>query len=1077
MSKNGFLRIALITLLFACQATWTLAGTTGSVSGTITDQNGRPLGGASVTVRSPSQSQILTTGPNGFYSALNLSPDTYSVTVSKDGYDTAQIFGVTVQADQSSRADVSLRNATKILGRVTSTASASVVNRSVTGDLYAVGAQAINAYQGSAGGSETLYSQNSVVGSLPGVVRAVVGTGGGYGGQGQLSLRGGSFDQVGFELDGVPLNRGFDFYNGTSFLTNGLASLEVYTGGEPADAGRAMSGYINEVIQRGKYPGGGDFTGVIGAPGFNHTVQADVYGGSPNNAFTYFVSTLALNSAYNFGNRSDLDNLSYVVPANDPNCPYFNSILPSGGPFPVLNCATANVLNAPQSVGAYVAAPYASQRDTVANLHWTIVHGGLNDDVQALYVTGSTVSVPLGKYSGISLDPSVATAYGGARLDANNQLNWPVGVFYQGAVGQPYNASLLLPLTWPTAGGSRGPIPANFTDSQSTQYSIEKLSYTRALSQSSFLRLYGYASYSSWNFDQPINGITGSSYYVLHDNNTGFTLSYQNQLTQNNLLKINADYSKDLTLRYNYFNWLGAPPSCQVANVAIPSCTDASGNAVPGAVVTKIPAPLSNWSTVTPVDTDIVLADNWKPSDRWLLDFGLRFDRFDFHLMPLQITGPNGLAVQAEEQAGQCLLGYNYSPSDPAVIGPTGNQNCFQILGANANAKFRPGGGAWTDVSGSLIFNATSPRFGATYSASPHDVIRFSVGRYVQPPNTAFEEYRDNPLFGAGRTVSRLNSFYSGIGFLAVHNILPMDSTNFDLSFEHDFQGGLSTKITPFYRNTRNQVNNVPFNPASPSFVTGLNFGASRIKGVEFLLRKNRTGVDGLSGTLAATYTDSKLRFQVEPSGLSFIDIENLNIIGYNSRHGTNFPLLDRNGYYSPSFVIAPSAFSPSYDVRWAVNLNLDYHTNGFDFLPNISYQSGNPYGDPGLFPDPTTGVCCGPDPYTHTFDAPGSLKGPSWWTFNLGVSHDLSKNVKASILATNLVTAVHNQGYPWELPTKYNILSYASNGFYVSSPLGLNGATLPNPVTAYYGDNYYPYGPAGISPLRQFVFSISTKI
>ncbi len=56
-SKNCFLRIALITLLFVCQATWTLAGTTGSVSDTITDQNGRPLGGASVTVRSPSRSK------------------------------------------------------------------------------------------------------------------------------------------------------------------------------------------------------------------------------------------------------------------------------------------------------------------------------------------------------------------------------------------------------------------------------------------------------------------------------------------------------------------------------------------------------------------------------------------------------------------------------------------------------------------------------------------------------------------------------------------------------------------------------------------------------------------------------------------------------------------------------------------------------------------------------------------------------------------------------------------------------------------------------------------------------------
>src|SRR4029077_3166492 len=96
------------------------------------------------------------------------------------------------------------------------------------------------------------------------------GSGGGSGGQGQLSLRGGSFDQVGFELDGVPLNRGFDFYNSTSFVTNGLASLEVYTGGEPADAGRAMSGYINQVMQRGKYPGGADITFVAGTPAFDH---------------------------------------------------------------------------------------------------------------------------------------------------------------------------------------------------------------------------------------------------------------------------------------------------------------------------------------------------------------------------------------------------------------------------------------------------------------------------------------------------------------------------------------------------------------------------------------------------------------------------------------------------------------------------------------------------------------------------------------------------------------------------------------------------------------------------------------
>lgn len=1066
MSKYGFLRIALLTLIvMLVQVTWVLAGTTGSVSGTTRNDHGNPIAAAKVSVTSPSQSQTLVTSANGFYSALNLSPDTYTVTGSKEGYDTTSVYGVTVQADQESRVDLTLRPSSKILGRVTTTATASVVSRTVTGDLYAVNAQAISSYQDSAGGSETLYSQNAVVASLPGVVRTV-GTGGGYGGQGQLSLRGGSFDQVGYELEGVPLNRGFDFYNGTSFVTNGLASLEVYTGGEPPDAGRAMSGFINQVINRGKYPGGGDFTGVIGSPVFNHTIQADIYGGTPDNRFTYYVSTLATNAGYNFGDRHDLDNQAINVPANDPGCPLFNTITPAVTPGGTpLNCGVANSLTQPQSIAAYGSIPFSSYRDTVANLHWGIAHNGLNDDIQGLYMVGTTNSAPFGKYAGNNFDPSIYTAYSGGRIGPSGQNFWPTGVFYRGFVGQPYDPALLETLTWPTSGNSAGAVPAVYTDSQSTQHSIEKLGYTRALSQSAFLRLYAYAMYSAWTLDQPLNGIIGSSFYELHDQLTGYSLNFQDQLNQANLLKITADYSKDLTLRSNYFNYTGRRPSC------------IGGACTPGALVTQVGAPSNNWSTVTPIDTDFVIADNLKLGDKLLFDIGLRFDQFKFQLMPMNVNGTNGLAYQGEELYGQCLRGFNYSPTDPMIIGPAGNQNCFQILSADPNLRNRPGAANWQDAPGSLTFNTSSPRFGATYTLSPADVIRFSVGRYVQPPNSAFEQYRDNPQWGAGRTVARLNSFYTGLGFLVVHNVQPEDSTNYDFSYEHDFRNGMSTKITPYYRNTRGQVLNLPVNPTSPSFVTGFNFGAARIKGVEFLLRQNRSASNGLSGTLAATYTDSKIRFTRGPSGASFIDVVNNQIRAYNTAHATNLTLLDPNGYYSPSFTQAPTATSPSYDVRFVVNLNLNYRTNGFDISPSFNYQSGNPYGDPLQFPDITGATANGPDPYTHVFDAPGSLKGPSWWVMNVGISHDVGKNVRASILATNLLSSVHNHGYPWEQPTSQNIISYADNFFYTGAPLGANGAVGPNPATAYYGDNYYPYAAGTALPVRDYVFSLSTKI
>jgi len=1089
MSRLGLLRIALLALVvMLVQGTWVLASTTGSIEGKVTDQNGNGIVGAKITAASPSQSSSATTLANGFYSILDLSPDTYSVTASKDGYDMSTLYGVTVTQNQSTAVDLKMRQAVKTIGHITTTATASVVSKTITGDLYAVNARAISSYQGSSGGAETLYSQNGVVGSLPGVTRFAVGAGPGYGGQGQLSLRGGAPDQVGYELDGVPLNRGFDIYNATTFNTNGLASLQVYTGGAPADAGRAMSGYINEVIQRGKYPGGADITAISGSPLFNHTLQADVYGGTPDSRFTYYVSTLAQNSYVNFGDRNNLANTSFTVPANDPGCAAFNA-----GPAIIagntLNCSQANILSTPVGFGggasgAYGANPFAAQRDTATNLNWSFEHNGLNDNLQTLYVVGTGLDTPFGMYGTPGADPSQATTNftGCANCwnAATGQTLWPTGFFYQGQVGQPYNPALVLPLSWPSSGGSitgtaasgfqGGPIPQNFEDSQSQQYSIEKVAYTRALTQESFLKLSGYKMYSYWTLDQPINGFVGATFYQLHDNATGATLDYENQINQQNLIKIVGDWSRDLTLRYNY---APQPGLATGALTCVSGCT-------PGNLVTAIPGPFSTWSSTTPLDWDGIISDEFKPSDKVLFDLGLRWDQFGYQLMPIKVNGPDGIAYLGEETQGQCLNGFNYSPTDPRIIG-NGTQNCFDILSAMPNTKDHPGAFNWQDAQGQLAYHILSPRFGATFNLDPRDVLRFSVGRYVQPPNSAFEEYRRNPAWGPGTTLGLLNSFYDGLGFGIVHNILPEDSTNYDFSIEHEFAGGFSAKVTPFYRNTRNQILSIPFNPQSPAFVTGDNFGTARISGFEFFAVKNVTGENGLGGTLAVTNTNSTIRFTSANGSGTFVDLMNgtnlagqcLNlggICGYNHAHGTNYALLDPNAYYHPSFVMSPNLTTASYSVPWVINLSLDFRTNGFDIAPTFNYQSGNPYGEPLDW----GGI---PDPYTKTFDSIGGLKGPSWWTLNAAISRDIGHNLRASILGTNLVSGIHNHGYAWELPPSEQNISYADNPFYASAPLGAFSPQVPNPKTAYYGTNYYGYSPFGTLPVRDYVFSISTKI
>ena len=71
MSIKGLLRLAVLALLVvAFQGTWALAGTTGSIQGVVTDSDGHPIAGATVTAISPSQTGHSTTDSKGFFAVL-----------------------------------------------------------------------------------------------------------------------------------------------------------------------------------------------------------------------------------------------------------------------------------------------------------------------------------------------------------------------------------------------------------------------------------------------------------------------------------------------------------------------------------------------------------------------------------------------------------------------------------------------------------------------------------------------------------------------------------------------------------------------------------------------------------------------------------------------------------------------------------------------------------------------------------------------------------------------------------------------------------------------------------------------
>jgi Carboxypeptidase regulatory-like domain len=98
-----------LLVLFLSQGAWALAGTSGGISGIITDATtGLPIPGVRLRISSPSETVTTTTDARGHFIVFSLQPDDYTITAVKEGYDARSVAGETVSADQTQRYDLQL---------------------------------------------------------------------------------------------------------------------------------------------------------------------------------------------------------------------------------------------------------------------------------------------------------------------------------------------------------------------------------------------------------------------------------------------------------------------------------------------------------------------------------------------------------------------------------------------------------------------------------------------------------------------------------------------------------------------------------------------------------------------------------------------------------------------------------------------------------------------------------------------------------------------------------------------------------------------------------------------------------
>jgi hypothetical protein len=998
-----------MVLAFVLQGTASvLAGTTGAISGNVVDAStSKPIPGARVSAVSPSQSSSTTTDASGRFSFVSLAPDTYTIAVgATSGYDAASISGVTVQADQNLSVSISQPAKLKQIGSVTSRAASALVKPGTTADVYSINAVTQDKASG-VGGGGNLNTVWSAIATVPGVFITPNLTG--YIGAGPaISIRGGDYDQIGYELDGVPVNRAFDNYPSGPLSSLGQQELQVYTGATPANSeAEGISGYINQVIRTGTSPASRNLTLAIGTPTFYNKVSFEAGGANPSRTFSYYLGAGAYNQDFRYYDQYNGASLQNTWGA------------PLG---PCASATTAASCQGPQgqdytnggTTPAYALGPYkvapggavalaeVMDRDTVANFHFGLPRkDGNRDDIQLLFDNNSINNPAYNSTNdmgGAAFLDSVGAAH--TYVDGFNFTGAPVGSLLPANYAGGGVSQYLFPQS-PFGRGAGTDIAPDRRDAFVNNQGIVKLQYQRNFGTNAFLRLYGYTYYSDWLQTGPQStqmnylGYVPSD-YELHSHTRGVSAQFSDQLNAQHLLSIQGSYTMSTTLRDNNsgigktgnVGWLvssAAPTSgiCySAAGAPIVGCgtgtqtftlrqgfngTVTPANTINGGVcgtgtcqyILGENGVSATYNTVVPKFKSFSITDQWKPTDRLNINLGLRYDGFEF---------------DGSDTTGSPARAMWY--------------NAYNLLHPTAPPVINPGAGQIES------YSELQPRLGMTYTVNPTTVLRASYGRYAQAPNSAFEQYNflnQNDL----ASLVRFGTF--GLPTTPGHPVRPQVSNNYDFSLEHQFGRDTSMKLTPFLRKTQDQIQQF-FLDQKTSFVSGLNVGRQTSEGVELEVDKGDFSRNGLAARLSFTYTNSYINYTRLGNGGSIIDGFNSAIGAYNAYtrggggaacytaapaggvgapdpacaagsianpyyNAPTQPLMDVNANYATYDIFPGGIGAGGYDsfgAPFVTTLIVQYKHGPLAITPALQFTGGNRYGvplsTPGIVPD-TCGV------------------------------------------------------------------------------------------------------------------------
>ncbi len=803
-SKGNRLLVGLLltVALFFTSIGTLLAGTTGSIQGTITSaSNKAPVAGVVVTAAAATGRYTTTTDARGFYSFTGVVPDTYTISFEKTGYEAQSVTGITVYADNVAKADESITLGLRTIARTTSRSQGGAFQPTQTTDSYTVTSQQILTNQG----KDFNNNQVTLVASLPGAS---------LDSSGYPVIRGGRENEEGFQFEGIDYVDAYTNQFTNSLVTNGVSSLQLQPGSGDASQGNAGTGVLNLIAKRGTYPGFGTVALEAAPQTFWHDLAVEYGFASPNGRFSNYFSYLGQRQAELYGNRNA-------------NLVQLGRCCTTGNSFNRLNDFVDNFI-------------YKFGNNNNQNLQFFYQGQVVQYDLYAGFGSSalqfrSAQPLALNTLSGLSgIDPTTVGSIIGlfpgqtsqnqplSEIPAYNQPNQAFKIQYNNNL----NASTYFNLRF-------------FDDAAVTTFNFP--------------------------LTIPNSGIANQFNQLQGGQRMGGSFDLSKQLNGNNLLTAGLKYAYVRPVFTSYNPSLGlialsqgfGTPGYEIADF-IPAgssgcpATDQFGAAVSCGYLGQffkggIPRVPAYNQTATPYFRDEYGAyfNDQLTFGKAHGELGLRYDTANINLgNPQSDFGSGTFALSNKATKPSFLeprvaLSYQLTPSD-SVRASFGRSIQYSFFSNQLSVVDRHLYDPYNNVP------SYDNRIGAFNPANPAATQAKFCGVKLDRTCTSYADqlFWENQNAVAGQPVTPVE---------------PESFSNFDFSYSHQFPNRVGLKVTPFYRRGYNatattsviigtNANNLPiFGPP-----TNTNLGVDRTTGVEFLL--TRDSEYGLSGSLSATY-------------------------------------------------------------------------------------------------------------------------------------------------------------------------------------------------------------------------------